>query len=71
MHLIGRTPVREDPLIKELAVKYNSTPTQVTLGWGLARGVSLATRSTKAAHRKEVFNVRPPIPTRTTIDLET
>ena len=70
MYLIGHAPVREEPLIKELAAKYNSTPTQVILGWGLARGVSLATRSTKAVHRKEVFNVRS-MSTRTAINSET
>ena len=53
----------------ELAAKYNSTPTQVILGWGLARGVSLATHSGKAEHRKEVFSVRSLSP-QTTINLE-
>lgn len=42
----------------DLAVKYNATPTQVILGWGLARGVSLATQSKSEAHRKEILNVR-------------
>jgi len=45
-------------MIKELAVKYNVTPTQVILGWGLARGVSLAVQSRSEAHRKEILNVR-------------
>lgn len=44
-------------MIKELAIKYNVTPTQVILGWGLARGVSLATQSRSEAHRKETLNV--------------
>lgn len=70
MYPIGRASVREEPLIKELAVKYKSTPTQIILGWGLARGVSLATYSTKAEHRKEVFNVCS-MSTRTTINSET
>jgi glycerol 2-dehydrogenase (NADP+) len=46
-------------VIKDLAVKYNVTPTQIILGWGLARGVSLATRSTKELHRKHTLNVCP------------
>jgi len=50
--------VRGDPVIKELAVKYNVTPTQVILGWGIARGVSLAVQSRSEAHRKEILNVR-------------
>jgi len=54
----GRALVRGDPVIKELAVKYNVTPTQVILGWGLARGVSLAVQSRSEAHRKEILNVR-------------
>jgi len=38
-------------------VKYGVTPTQVILGWGLARGVSLAVQSKNEAHRKEILNV--------------
>ena len=52
-------------MIKDLSVKYNVTPTQIILGWGLARGVSLATRSSKELHRKQTLNVRfsaPPSP---------
>ena len=56
--LSGRASVRENPMIKDLAVKYNVTPTQIILGWGLARGVSLATRSSKELHRKQALNVR-------------
>lgn len=44
-------------MIKELAAKYNVSPTQVILGWGLARGVCLATQSKNEAHRKETLNV--------------
>jgi len=53
----GRSTVQQEPLIQELATKYNSTPVQVILGWGLARGISLATRSRSATRRKEVFNL--------------
>ena len=45
-------------MIKELAVKYDVTATQIILGWGLARGVSLATRSSKELHRRHTLNVR-------------
>jgi len=53
----GRRLVREDPVIKDLAVKYDVTPTQIILGWGLARGVSLATQSSKESHRKDTLNL--------------
>ncbi|CAN6674982.1 glycerol 2-dehydrogenase (NADP(+)) [Trichomonascus vanleenenianus] len=43
----GRSiPVRDDPLIKELAGKYNVTPSQIVLSWGVARGTSVIPRST-------------------------
>jgi len=62
IHITAYTPtgggaVREDPMIKDLAVKYNVTPTQIILGWGLARGVSLATQSSKELHRKQTLNL--------------
>ncbi|KAF9642642.1 reductase AKOR2 [Thelephora ganbajun] len=53
----GRRLEREDPLIKELAVKYDVTPTQIILGWALARGVSIATQSKKELHRKHTLNL--------------
>lgn len=45
-------------MIKDLAVKYDVTPTQIILGWGLARGVSLATQSKQELHRNQTLNVR-------------
>jgi glycerol 2-dehydrogenase (NADP+) len=54
----GRRLVCEDPVIKDLAVKYDVTPTQIILGWGLARGVSLSTQSKNELHRKQTLNVR-------------
>ena len=45
-------------MVKKLAVKYDVTPTQIILGWGLSRGVSLATQSKNELHRKQTLNVR-------------
>jgi len=45
-------------MIEELAVKYNVTPTQGILGWGIARGVGLMVQSWSEAHHKENLNVR-------------
>ena len=44
-------------MIKDLAAKYDVTTTQIILGWGLARGVSLATQSRNELHRKQTLNV--------------
>jgi len=53
----GHRLLRDDPVIKDLAVKYDATPTQIILGWGLARGVSLATQSKNELHRKQTLNL--------------
>ncbi|KAH9951734.1 NADP-dependent oxidoreductase domain-containing protein [Amylocystis lapponica] len=49
----GYATVRNDPLIAELAKKYNSTPGQVVLAWHVARGVSAVPKSTDAQRQKD------------------
>ncbi|KAF9016047.1 reductase AKOR2 [Hymenopellis radicata] len=49
----GRDTVRKDPKILELAAKYNLTPTQIILGWHLARGVPIIPGSKNAERQKE------------------
>ncbi len=45
--------VRKDPVIIELAEKYNATPTQVILAWHLARGVVAVPKSADEGRQKE------------------
>ncbi|KAF8913292.1 reductase AKOR2 [Mucidula mucida] len=55
----GRETVRSDPKIVGLAAKYNVTPTQLILGWHLARGVPIITKSSNVERQKE--NLRLPV----------
>ncbi|KAF9024179.1 Aldo/keto reductase [Hymenopellis radicata] len=55
----GRETVRNDPKVVELAAKYNVTPTQLVLGWHLARGVPFITKSTNVERQKE--NLKLPV----------
>ncbi|KAF8913278.1 reductase AKOR2 [Mucidula mucida] len=55
----GRETVRSDPKIVELAAKYIVTPTQLILGWHLARGVPIITKSTNVKRQKE--NLKLPV----------
>ena len=50
--------VCENPVIEDLAVKYNVTPRQVIRGWAFARGVILATQSRNEVQHQEALNVR-------------
>ncbi len=54
----GRETVRSDPKIVELAAKYIVTPTQLILGWHLARGVPIITKSTNVKRQKENLKVQ-------------
>ena len=53
----GAAPRARTPVVKKLAVKYDVTPTQIVLGWGLSRGISLATQSKNELHKKQTLNV--------------
>ncbi|KAK0245412.1 reductase AKOR2 [Armillaria nabsnona] len=55
----GLDVVRKDPVIIELAEKYNATPTQVILAWHLARGVVAVPKSADEGRQKE--NRRLPV----------
>lgn len=49
--------VREDPVVKELAAKYDVSPVQIILAWHNARRVSFATQSKNTQHRREALKV--------------
>ncbi|SJL11248.1 related to GCY1-galactose-induced protein of aldo/keto reductase family [Armillaria ostoyae] len=49
----GTDVVRKDPVMIELAEKYNATPTQVVLAWHLARGVVAVPKSADEGRQKE------------------
>ena len=43
----------EEPIIKELAAKYNKTPAQVILSWHLTRGYCVIPKTTTESRLKE------------------
>lgn len=49
----GYGTVRADPVINELAKKYNVQPAQIILAWHGARGVVAVPKSSSVAHQKE------------------
>lgn len=49
----GYATVRENPVIVELAQKYNATPAQVILAWHVARGVHAVPCSKNPKHQAE------------------
>ncbi|KAJ7079963.1 reductase AKOR2 [Mycena belliarum] len=53
----GTNVVRNDPVIVELAAKYNVTPTQIILAWHLSREVVVIPKSTNEGRQKENFNL--------------
>ncbi|KAJ6463448.1 reductase AKOR2 [Mycena sanguinolenta] len=53
----GYDVVRKDPVIVELAAKYNVTPTQVILAWHLSRNVVVIPKSTNEERQKENHNL--------------
>jgi diketogulonate reductase-like aldo/keto reductase len=53
--LIGHGSVREEAMLKSLSVKYDSSVVQVILAWHVARGVSVATKSSDPDRRKEAL----------------
>ncbi|KAJ7146105.1 NADP-dependent oxidoreductase domain-containing protein [Mycena epipterygia] len=53
----GTDIVRKDPVIVELAGKYNVTPTQIILAWHLSRNVVVIPKSTNEERQKENFNL--------------
>ncbi|KAK0480511.1 reductase AKOR2 [Armillaria luteobubalina] len=55
----GTEVVRKDPVIIELAEKYNATPTQVVLAWHLLRGVVAVPKSANEDRQKE--NMKLPV----------
>lgn len=54
----GWSTVRDDPIIKELAVKYNATPAQVILAWHIARGHTAVPKSQDPQRQKDNVTVR-------------
>jgi len=46
-----------DPVLDEIAAKYNVSPVQVIFAWDVARGVSIATQSSNEERRKEALNL--------------
>ncbi|KAJ7456890.1 reductase AKOR2 [Mycena latifolia] len=53
----GTDIVRKDPVIVELAAKYNVAPTQIILAWHLSRNVVVIPKSTSEERQKENFNL--------------
>lgn len=53
----GTDIVRKDPVIVELAAKYDVTPTQIILAWHLSRNVVVIPKSTNEERQKENFNL--------------
>lgn len=45
-----------DPVIVELAKKYNATPSQIMLAWGMKRGYSVIPKSSNPQRLKENFD---------------
>ena len=58
MLISGYKTVREDPLIVELAKKYQVKPTQIILAWHISRGVGVVPGSKNPDHQKENIDVR-------------
>ncbi|KAG6811395.1 hypothetical protein H0H92_007639 [Tricholoma furcatifolium] len=53
----GYDTVRKDPVIVELAEKYNVNPNQITLAWHLARNIVALPKSHSEEHQRENINV--------------
>ena len=43
----------EDPILRELAAKYNATPAQMSIAWALQRGTSVVVKSVSEHHQRE------------------
>lgn len=54
----GYATVRGDPIINELAAKYNATPAQVILAWHVARGTTAVPKSQDPQRQKDNVTVR-------------
>ncbi len=54
---LARTEVFDDPVIKELAEKYNKTQAQIVLRWELEKGIAALPKSTNSEHIKSNLNV--------------
>lgn len=63
---IGYAYVLSSPTIKELADKYQATPTQIVLAWHISRGVAAVPRSANPEHQKQNLN----LPTRESEDVQ-
>ncbi|KAF9527374.1 NADP-dependent oxidoreductase domain-containing protein [Crepidotus variabilis] len=53
----GYDKVRNDPLINELANKYNATANQITLAWHLSRNTVIVPKSSDNGRQKENINL--------------
>ena len=53
MYKAESAEIFEEPLIKDLAKKYNRTIAQIILNFGLSRGISVLTRSLNLERMRE------------------
>lgn len=51
----GRINVLQDPIVKKIAEKYNKTPVQVVLNWGVNRGYCVIPKSTTPSRIRDNF----------------
>lgn len=54
---LGKGNLVQDTIIKELAVKYNRTPAQICLRWGLQKGVVIIPKSGSEVHLQENLEI--------------
>ncbi len=55
---LGYSTVRNDPVIVDLAKKYNATPNQIILAWHISHGTIVVPKSENAERQKENIAVR-------------
>eukprot|EP00347_Sterkiella_histriomuscorum_P003513 403364012 len=53
----GTDNVLEQEIIQKLAKKYNKTPAQIVLGWGIQRGYGIIPKSSNLERQRENFEV--------------
>jgi alcohol dehydrogenase (NADP+) len=51
----GKTPILQNPAIREIAQKHSCTEAQVALAWGMARGTAVIPKSVKPHRIAENF----------------
>jgi len=54
---LARTKVLDDPVIEELAEKYDRTPAQIVLRWAIQKDVVVLPRSTSREHIEQNFDL--------------